>query len=50
MSIDCDPARPPPQWPDTILSLIDDQLASQFDPEAVAGEAVLVITPDIEGL
>ena len=50
VSIDCDPARPPPQWPLVIVSLLDGQLASQFDPDAADGEAELVITPDIEGL
>jgi len=45
VSVDCDPARPPPQWPLVLLNLLDEDLAAQFDPAAADDEAALVLTP-----
>ncbi len=48
VSVDCEPARPTPQYPDVVLRLLDPDLATQFDPEGYADdEAVLVLAPVI---
>lgn len=48
LGIDCQPARPEPQYPDALLYLKDPDLAAQFDPEGYADDAaVLRIVADL---
>lgn len=48
IGVDCQPARPAPQYPDVVLYLKDPDLATQFDPEGFADDAaVLRIVPEI---
>jgi hypothetical protein len=48
LGIDCQPARPEPQYPDVLLYLKDPDLGAQFDPEGYAEDAaVLRIEPVI---
>lgn len=48
VAVDCEPARPTPQYPDVVLRLLDPDLGTQFDPEGYAeDDAKLVIVPEI---
>jgi hypothetical protein len=38
LGIDCQPARPEPQYPDVVLYLKDPDLGSQYDPEGFGDE------------
>ncbi len=48
LGVDCQPARPEPQYPDVVLYLKDPDLGTQFDPEGYADdEATLLIVPEV---
>ena len=43
VSVDCDPARPAPAYPDVVVKLLDPALGAQFDPDGVAADDARVV-------